>query len=107
MLLNALQLQRQPLPTPLLLALVLSHLLHSSSVPPMHNSFSKAFRLLRGQSLSASRPSMVVLFNLSLVSRSLETTTPSARPPSAPMEASGLPSHSLSRHYSEATTLLV
>src|ERR1700726_4890156 len=48
---SALPLQRQPLPTPHLLALAPSHSLHSSSALPTHDSFSPVFRLLRGLSL--------------------------------------------------------
>src|SRR5579875_1823882 len=103
---NELKLQPQLPLILLLLALAPSHLLHLSSAPPTHNSFSRALRLTQGQSLSASRLSTVVLFNLSPVFRSLETTIPSARQPSAPTEGSGSPSHLLSRHYSEARALL-
>src|SRR5437588_1057064 len=90
--------QCQPSRIPLLLALSPSILLHSSSAPPMHNSFSPAFLLLRGQLLLASRPSMVELYSSLRAFKSLEETIPLPQPPSAPMGVSGLPSHSAFCH---------
>src|SRR5207248_10059554 len=98
--------QCQPSRIPLLLALAPSLLLHSSSAPPMHNSFSPAFRLLRGQLLLASRPSLVGLSSSLQAYKSSKETIPLPQPLSAPMVVSGLPSHSASRRYSVARTLL-
>src|SRR5581483_11996444 len=104
--LNARKLARQLSLTLRLLALAPSHSLHSSSVLPTHASFSMAFRPLRGLSLSAWPYSMAGLSRLSQVFKSLGRVTLLVQPPSALMEASGLPSHSLSHHYSAARAWL-
>src|SRR6266699_5721974 len=91
MLLNALQLRRQLLLTPLLLALVPSHLLHSSSAPLMLDS-SSPNRRWRLKSFSVSHSSMVASSSLLQAYRHSGQVTPLPLPHSAPTEVSGWPS---------------